>query len=97
MTQKFSKCDFADNFVSEQLEPRFKDQNVSYGLKNIMYYLLALYEPFWGVKIQKNFLVKIVIFEGYLLYDPNDPISTNGCQIQNQHTKLPLGAQKNEK
>ena len=56
MTQKWQKCDFATitSYLSK-LEPRFKDQNVSYGLRNTMRCLSVPYEPFLGVKIKKKY------------------------------------------
>ena len=57
--------------------------------------------PFWGVKFQKiTFRKNRHFFYGYFMA----PMTlfrhiwmANGCQIQNQRTKLPLGAQKPEK
>ena len=37
-----------------KLEPRFKDQNVPYGLRNIMRYLLDPYRLFKGSKFKKS-------------------------------------------
>ena len=82
-------------------EPRFKDQNVPYGLRNTMRCLSVPYDPFFffggGVKIKK--IVKIVIFLFGILWLQWPYIfrhiwMVNGCQIQYQRT---LGAQKPEK
>ena len=46
-------------------------------------------EPFRGSKFKKSFLTPMTLFRHILM--------TNGCQIQNQRTKLLLGAQKPQK
>ena len=81
-----------------KLEPRFKDQNVSYGLRNAMRCLSAPYDPFLVAKIQQIFFHKNWHFSfGYFI----DPMTlfrhiwmANGYQIKNQRTKLPPGAHK---
>ena len=52
MTQKWPKCEFADNFVSEQARAVIH-QKVPYGLRNTMRYLSAPFGWVFGVKIQK--------------------------------------------
>ena len=58
MTKKWPKCDFANNSYLSKLEPRFKDQNVPYGLRNTMRCLLDPYGPFWGSQFKKIFFRK---------------------------------------
>ena len=74
-----------------RLEPRCKDQNVSYGLRNTMRCPLDPYGPFWGWKM--FFSAKMVIFLWGILWPQWPHFDTwmpNGCQIQKQRTKLPL-------
>ena len=56
-----------------KLEPRFKDQNVPYGLKNTMRCFSVPTNNFGGQK-QKN--LKNVFFFG-VFYDRDDPFSTH--------------------
>ena len=60
--------------------------------------LFCPYEPFWGSKNKKilkcnfslaYFMRPMTLFRHIWM--------TNGCQIQNQRTKLPLGTQQSEK
>ena len=81
-----------------KLEPRYKDQNVPYGLKNTMRCFSAPTNHF-GVKNKKSlknnfslgyFMTPMALFRHIFIW------MTNGCRIQNQRTKLPVGTQKSE-
>ena len=80
-----------------KLEPRFKDQNVPYGLKNTMRCFSVPRNNFGGQKQRilkmyfslEYFMTAMTLFRHIWM--------TNGCQIQNQRTKLPLWTQKSEK
>ena len=85
-----------------KLEPRFKDHNVPYGLKNAMRCFFCPYEPFWGggggqkqkIFLKKNFLWGI-LWPRWPYFDTYE--WQMDTKIQNQRTKLPLGTQKSEK
>ena len=83
-----------------KLEQWFNDQNVPYGLKNTMRCFSAPTNHFRGSKI-KNLKYVIFLWGRYFMtrwpYFDTCLWMTNGCQIQNQRTKLPLGTQKSEK
>ena len=79
-----------------KLEPRFKDQN-SYGLENTIRYLS---DPYGQLGENTKGKMTIFLWGTYLLA----PMAIfrhvrmmNGCEIQNQRIKLPLGAQTPEK
>ena len=60
MTQKWPKCEFADNFASEQARAETRTFLTVVGI------LCDAFRPpttcFWGSKFRKIFFVKIVIF-----------------------------------
>ena len=82
MTQKWPKCEFADNFASEQARAETRTFLTVVGI------LCDAFRPprtrFWGLKFKKIFFVKIVIF--FWVFDgSSDPISThmNGKRMPN--------------
>ena len=99
MTKNWPKCDFADNFVSEQARAAIERPERS--LRSLEYYAMpfGLLLTVFGVKIKQNSKNGHFSF-GYFSAPMNEWMTkwmTNGCQIQNQRTKLPLGAQNPEK
>ena len=68
-----------------KLEPRFKDQNVPYGIRNTMRCLSTPYDPFFFAKIQESKFPLKLSFFFWVFYGSSNHLSTHmsGKRIPN--------------